>query len=375
GVAVFLAPIFFRVGVAWTVLAWLTAVGLYYRKSERIAAILVLALLALVPVGLPMFTHYLAYPGSRAEAAYLAARDLGATAAAEWLAREANPTAEELHVLGLRARWSGDLALAGQLLARAEQAGGSDASLFTRLGNVRFLLKDRQGAIDYYLKATRADPEHIIAFLNMSRAYYDMTEHQKAGDAHRRATAISDAGVEKYKRVEGVIEEPVPAALLRPQSGFEANERAAEHLWQLIGTRRSPRYHFAAASLTAMLAMVLLGWLRTPLKPSVRCGRCGRAACLRCTPEMPNQDQCGQCYHAFVAKVTVDAQARIHKEIEVHRYQARTAQIRRVISLVFSGTAHLLRGDSLRGLGLFVLSVVGLLGLGMALDVVPAPLP
>ncbi len=375
GVAVFLAPVFFRVGVAWTVLAWLTAMGLYYPRRERIAAISVLALLALVPISLPWLTRYLAYPGSRAEAVYLAARDLGATAAADRLAGLANPTARELHVLGLRARWAGDLTLAATLFSRAESAGGADASLFTTLGNVRFLLKDKQGAIDCYQKATRADPDHVVAFLNMSRVYYDMTEHQKAGDAHRRATAIDDAFVERHKRGEGVIEEAVPRVLFQVSADLAASERAVDHLWRLLGTRRSPRYHFAAISLTAMLLMVLFAFLRTLVKPSVRCTRCGRAACLRCAPEVPNQEQCGQCYHAFVAKVTVDAQARIHKEIEVHRYQARTAQVRRVMSLVLAGAAQLLRGDPLRGLGLFALAMMGVFGLATALDVVPAPLP
>ena len=86
---------------------------------------------------------------------------------------------------------------------------------------------------------------------------------------------------------------------------------------------------------------------------------------------MPDLNQCGQCYHAFVLAKDVDQQLRIKKEIEAHRHQMSTTRLRRLVSLLFAGGGQLINGATLRGilfLVLFCSSLVALLG---ALEVLP----
>ncbi|MBI5509162.1 MAG: tetratricopeptide repeat protein [Deltaproteobacteria bacterium] len=382
GVLFLLTPLFFRIGILPTLVAWIALMGLYYERRERIAALVLLLALAGAAVLLPRVTSLMSYSGTRSEAIYLATRDMLAEDAALRLEASTDPRAEDLYALGLRARWKGDLRRAVDLLSRAERVGASDARLYVDLGNLKYLLGDKQAAIAYYNRALSVDADSVVALFNMSRVYYSLAEQQKAGEAHRRATAVDYELVEAFardaKRVGPtyLVNAGVPRSLLVvPQPADALHERAVSQLWLWFASRSVPRFVFATGALAALLLLAVMAWLRGAAKPSVACPRCGMAACKRCNPEMPDQKQCGQCYHAFVVREGVDPQSRIRKEIEVHRHQARTLRVRQVLSLTLTGTAQLAGGAALRGISLFALFAAGVLGLVLALDLVPTPAP
>ncbi len=381
GLAVLLAPVFFRLGIAWAILWWVTLMGMYYQRRERAGAILVLALLAGTPIVLPWATSHIGYPGSRFEDIYLAARDVGALDAAERIAERPKPLPEEVFILGLRAYWSCDLDCAADLLEQAIRAGASDPELFTELGNVRFALEDYPSALKYYEMAVGKDPSYVEAQFNLSRTYSAMANIRKSGEAYRRATEIDYERVEVFKEAAKrrgphyVVQPGAPVRVLSLSKKIDVrHDWAVSHLWRLFGGRAPPLV-FTAVALSALVLMVLMGWLARIARPSNGCPRCGRAACLRCNRELKDQKQCGQCYHAFVAREGVDPHTRIRKEIEVHRYQARTTRIRRVLSLMIAGTGQLLHGSSLRGLLFLSAFVASVLGLLMALGLIPEPVP
>ncbi len=380
GVAALLAPVFFRLGVTWTLLVWILLLGLYYERRERIGATVALAVLAAIALLLPPALSYFAYPGSREEAAYLAARDLDSEAAAERLAGLNDLDGDEMLILGMRANWTGELERAVAWLRRAQELGYADAALLTSLGNLEYRLGRAREAIDFYEKAVAVDSDAAVAYFNMSRIYHQLTEGKKGGEAHRRAFDIDYDRVERMDRLakrmgQGyVVPAELPDAVVRQGlSGSPEAERAARQVWRWIGGRVLDRVHFAAAALGGIVLIVLLALARRALRPSAGCGRCGAAACRRCNPEMSDQAVCGQCHHAFVAQDGVDPQARVKKEIEVHRYQARTAQVRRVLSLLLVGTGPILAGQPLVGMGLLLLYTSALIGVLCAIDVLPCP--
>ncbi len=382
GVAVLLLPVFLRWGPAWVLLAWIVLLGLYYQRSERAAAIVALAVIALVPLGMPTVTAYLSYPGSRAEAVYMAARDIGAEDIAARIAAQKTPTKEELQILGLRARWSGDLETAADWLSKASAMEKSDPSLLVTLGNIHYALGDKALSLEYYKKAVTLNPDQVVAHFNMWLVHSSMAASKEAGEAYRKATAIDYARVEALQAAAKrlgpghVVEEPVPERVVDVAVIAEpAHQRAVRQLWHLLGGSVVSRHQFVVAALAALVLMVALSWLRRFLLPSVACPRCGMAACTRCNPEMKNQKQCGQCYHAFVAKEAVDPQARVQKEIEVHRYQARTARVRRVVSLMLVGAGQMLAGRSLTGFVFLTCFVSCIWAVLLALNIVPEPVP
>jgi hypothetical protein len=324
----------------------------------------------------------LTFPGSRAETVYLAARDMGAVAASEELAASEKPTAGELFVLGLRAKWSGDLDRAADLLERAERAGSRDPVLLTALGNIKYQLDNPEGAIAYYQKAIDRDPEHVVAYFNLSRVYHSLAESKKANEAYRTATEIDYGYVEEMKEAQReagrdyVHQEDVPSYLANVALvPAPAHGRSVEEIWSWLGGRQTPRYLFSTVALGCLILMIAMAWLRNVVRPAAQCSRCGLPACQRCNPPVGDPSQCGQCYHVFVAPAGVDPQARVQKEIEVHRFQARTARIRRVVSLMFVGSGHMLAGHSLKGLLLLAAFVTCAVGVLWARGVIPEPLP
>jgi hypothetical protein len=173
-----------------------------------------------------------------------------------------------------------------------------------------------------------------------------------------------------------VVKEEVPRYLVSasPMRDPE-HERAIRQLWRWIGGRLTPRFHFAAAAFVTVVILVSLTFLRQLLRPSSACPRCGMAACRRCNPEMPDQHLCGQCFHSFVSLEGVDPQSRVKKEIEVHRFQARSLRVRRIVSLMIVGAGQLLIGRSLVGVLLLAAFIASVLGAFLAAGIIPDPAP
>lgn len=356
GVAIVLAPVFLRLGPAWAVLTWLVLFSVYFQRRERIGAVVAVLTLGAVSFGLPSITAHVGFPGSRAQDVYLTARDaaLGEAAAARLFAHK-TLSPEEQYALGLRARWSGQLDEARRWLDQASLTLADDDLLVTA-GNVRYYVGDRPGAIDAYERALRVNSSSLPALFNLSRVYFALMEHQKAGEAQRRAMSIDlervERLIEEAKRATGayLVEAPVPLRLtgVRADPGLP-QWRMMSLLWNALGGGTN-RPTFALLATLGGVFIIAAMWLARLLGPSVLCGRCGSPACHRCNPEMPDQAQCGQCYHAFVDTQDVDPQERIRKEIQVHRYRARQTRVRQVLSIFLAGSGQMLRGAFLRGL-------------------------
>ena len=354
-VALVLSPVVLGLGPLWAVLVWCGIMAWYFDVRERIGAVVAIAYLSALPFSLPPLLLLLEAPTSRSQQMYDATVDMLASDAVDAL-RAAEATAETRYTLGMRARWSGELEEASRLLAGAEELGANDPDLLTTLGNVRFWLGDANGAVDAYRRAIAHDADNAIAYFNLSRVYYAITEHQKAGEAFRRASSLDYEATESYAeraKKEGpgfVVSVGAARRLLGlPIEPGTLHRQAGLQLWQWVGGG-ARRFFFAFYGIATALLVILVGWLRRLVRPSAACGRCGQAACWRCNPELPDQHHCGQCYHAFVAADDIEAQVKIQKEIEVRRYQARTRRVRGILAVLLVGSPDLLRGESLRGL-------------------------
>ncbi|MEZ4271071.1 MAG: tetratricopeptide repeat protein [Myxococcota bacterium] len=375
-----LSPLLFRLGPAWWVLLWILCVGLYYGHKERLAAIAVLLVIAAVPLMLPKLTSHMLYPDSRVEDMYLGIRSLRTydDGVLERLQKVEPRSYQVSYVLGKRAQWSGDLHRARTFFEEALSQGGETPELLTTVGNMRFLLGDNPGAIAAYQRAIALEPKHLVAHFNLSRVYYGIAEHRKAGDAHRLASAINMDRVELYdqeaqqKGARFIVPEAVPLGLLT--GGVESDAvhiRAVEQIWSWIGGATG-RASFAAFALLGIIALVLMVILHTRLHLSEQCPRCGRPAHLRRYLETDNIRQCGPCYQAFVAVEGVEEQMRITKKIAAHRYQAGALRVRRLLSVFIAGGGQLIRGASFQGIVLMTLFVAGVIGVLSALQLVPS---
>ncbi len=380
GIGVLCVPIFLRVGLGWTLLCWVGLMSLYFGRNDRLAAAALLGLLALAAGLLPQITSHLAYSRSRSQDVYLAVRDAGAEAAEARIKARPVPLPEELYALGLRARWSGRLSEAQDWLSRAAKGGAEDHLLVT-LGNIQYLAGDTDAAIKSYETVLQRDADNVVALFNLSRAYYAKTDHQRAGEAHRRAMALEYDRVDQMNRdakrvgrtyvVEGEVPRPLLAVSL--EYGRQHTQAVAQ-LWSPFGGKSSRLVFAGAAAAVAALAWLAM-FLAQLLRPSASCPRCGDPACRRCNPEMPNAQQCGQCFHAFVERTGVDPQTRIHKEISALRHRARRTRIQQVLSFLCAGAGQMARGAAPLGLGLMLVFLAALAVFLAAIGVLPELAP
>jgi len=369
--ALVLGPLLFGLGISWALVVWLVLGAAYYSRRECIAAAVLAAMLAFLPLNFSSLMGFLAYPDSASHAAYLSAR---AVIARESLLQEQGPADGDVvrtkYIEGVRAQWAGDLVASEAALQAAIAAGGNNVELFNTLGNVRLLMGNKPGAIVAYQRAMQQDTAYVPAQFNMARTYYAMAEHRLASEAHRRASDIDYEAVEVYEqqaRKQGssyVVEADLPKGMFSiSELSTPQDEAAVEHAWRLLAG--TPRSVFGGGALIAMLLILALHFTRGSTRPSSECRRCGMPVSLRFDPELPDQTHCGQCHQVFVVKHGVDDQARIRKEIEVHRYQASIARLRFLFSALFAGTGQLAVGRTARGLlltGSFAYGVVALLG-------------
>ena len=379
--AIMVTPLLFRVGPAAVALIWLGLLSPYYKRHERLGAIVVLSILLLMPIGFPFVAKSFAYPASDAHQLYRALRSLDAddTRVREMAKTEKN--AEAMYVIGMRELWHDRWEVAKRWLIRASEAGMNDPELFTTLGNMYAKLGENREAISLYNRAIEADDSHVEAHFNLSRVYYNEAEHQKAGAAHRAAMAIDYLQVEYYgkeaKRIgtDYVAPVAIPDRLLHMPVDDSALLSAIEtELWEWLGAAIS-RTQFMTLALVVLLLVVAMNWSGRLFRLPVACKRCGHAACKRCDPDIPNVENCGDCYRAFGAVDASDKQLRIRKEIDAHRHAARAVQVRVTASLLLAGAGHIYKGKIAPGLLLMVVYVWAILTILVAFGLTPMAHP
>jgi hypothetical protein len=111
----------------------------------------------------------------------------------------------------------------------------------------------------------------------------------------------------------------------------------------------------------ALVAGAALSTLGRPRVPARRCIRCGRPFCHRCKSDREGHEYCSQCLHLFVLGDGLAPETKNRKVYEVERHERRTRFGRRILSLVFPGTAQILRGRVLVGTVLCGLWFAGIL--------------
>lgn len=335
-------PLLAGLGPAVTLVIWVSLPALCYSLQERIGAATLIVLFLALPWSTPWLLHPLGYVGSHAHDIYRAATDgaaLDAEARLEW---NAPHDANEMLVLGMRRYWSGNDEEALLWLERATRAGMDFPDLDVVKGNVLFSRGDADGAIERYEAATSADPENVEALFNLSRVYFFLAEHQKAGEVYRKASDLDYDNVEDFAEAskrEGptfVVRPELPSWATRPDlETTPGRALAAEEAWMLLGGRFSPASYGALAG--GGLLVVLFGFMLKPKKQH--------------QPNMRNKRPL----------------ERIRREIEVHKHEARLARMRRISAFVVTGSGQLLSGRSVVGLFfMFAFGACAALALGAA---------
>ncbi len=254
---------------------------------------------------------------------------------------------------------AGHVEQASRWIEQAIEKGMDHPSVYTTLGNLRYFAGDRAGAIAAYQRATQLDPKHVRALFNMSRIYFSQTEHQKAGEAHRQATAADYDQVEVYDQ-EAKLHGPtymapdeVPRSVFAMRSvSVPAVALATHDVWRELSGRTIALWYAAVAALIGIMVAITGIFVKSPIVTTTLTAKAASAA-----------------------KTSVELLQRIRQEIEVHRHNVRLLRMRRVVALLMAGAGQLMVGRALAGFGFLVVFVTSILMLLVALDIVPSPVP
>ena len=203
-----------------------------------------------------------------------------------------NKDAHLLITLGLQNKHEGKYSEALDFYEAARKAIPGESLIYNNVGNVRFLMRDYDGAVGAYEEALRKNPNNVTTHYNLNVVYRELLRFEEARQEYDRAQAINRGLTQAYaRRGKVVIDQMVPSGILwerafaNTPSKTERSERLFKYLMAPLSLNRSPWL------LAIALAILGLGRLILPPKHvSSRCSLCAQPICLHCQRRVINQN-------------------------------------------------------------------------------------
>lgn len=354
-------PILFGFGVTLALVWWLTFSGFWMHQTERMATVLVLIWMTLLPLTLPFALGHLEYPGSQSELIYNAGRDMGNDSLDERLNQVEEAGPKILFLRGMRHYWRGDTLSALEAMERAALMPNAGAEVFTALGNLRFRDGQKTRSVEAYDKALALDSNRVTALFNKSRVLYKMADHALAGEAHEAASDIDLGEVTRLSEQAQasdmffVADEPIDGKLLHAGAWkLQVDDDVANSFWEKFSPYE--RLHCALLGLVGVVLAFITLFARQTLERADDRSRAKGFVRSRVSDHLE----------------PVERSVQIRKQIREHRRQARLRRLRRVLGLLMAGGAHMVYGAPLSGLLFSCVFLTSLILYLVSIDLLPA---
>jgi tetratricopeptide (TPR) repeat protein len=385
GILVLLPTATFQ-GYGWLPLWWLALVFVYANTIER--AVSVAALIATLIVG-PLTgllePRLLESQNPLFRASLLAVEggpDRRAIADLEAASRRFGDDVDLTYLLALQYKKSGDYDQAAALYRELLRTrGDKDPIALNNLANLEFTRGEFAAAITRYKQASElaARPEvQATAYYNLSLAYYQKFERQRADEARAQADGLAGSLLRQYDRewkyesnenavVDlGLTPEQIRAKYDGAREGVAqrnvAGQAVAGQGFGALGVRLFNRFLGVAA--VFFLVVVIIGRWRGSRTFTMRCTKCGTPFCKQCHLGAAPGGLCTQCFHLFIVRDGVSGPARNQKLVEVQREEERRERVFRILSLLSPGAGHIYVRKTLMGVA-FAAVWYGLLALAL----------
>jgi len=345
-------PIVLLTPFVWLVASWNALFFPYFRRSERLLALLgLLLLIAAGPAGLVVdwIAGTAVDPGARALIRSLrGGYDVQDLKALEALTADHRDDPLFPFVLATMHRTAGRFDEAMTLYRHILEIDPSHARAMVNLANLHALRQEFAIAQNLYKKAGEVDPRLAIAHYDSHLAHLEAFHLESADQELKEARLIDDALVTSLlaQGNEGRVKR-MPADV-----GYTRSEiwKRALSLRLDRGLRTAAGQALAAPATLAggaglLLALLVPGIGIAPRSAAARrCLRCGRPFCRRCRVRTKDADHCSQCVHLFILRDGVAPTVKSRKMDEVVRYRRRVWVGRRLLSLPLPGSGHVLGG-------------------------------
>jgi tetratricopeptide (TPR) repeat protein len=361
--ALLFLPLFLWLGPVWLFFYWFAIFFVYAGPAERVVAVLLLLLVALVPVAVDYAAHSIAGVDSPVIAAAISSADQAYHPDSLRRLQEliaVVPDDPVLHVLaGNLQVFEGMDDQAAFHYRKAIELNPRYAGARVNRGNLFYLNNEYQAAINEYAAAEQADPKLATAFYNHSVAAGELYKFDLQAQKLEQARKADSAFVERTNR-----NPPAPPApkivMYKPaiRDAWEVSERVSERpaaralfgnysTFDILRSASSPITIGALASL--LLALILFFKRRRPGLANA-CIKCGRTFCSRCKSARESSTYCTQCIHIYLKRDGVSLDTKRKKLEEVTDHQSGVMRRNRIFATFLPGSAQLLEGRTIAGL-------------------------
>jgi tetratricopeptide (TPR) repeat protein len=366
--ALLFLPIFLWLGPMWLLLYWLAIFFPYAGAAERIAIIVLLILVALLPIAAEFNASRIAGVESPVVMSALSSHDQAYQPEALRRLQELLAVVPDHPVLQLLAgnmqSFEGNEEQAQQHYNRAIELRRMYAGAHVNLGNLLFMNNEFQAAMTAYEKAQRADPDLAIAYYNHSVASGETYKFDQQTRMLESARKADPAFVERVTRVpppQKIVMYSPSIAEAWSVTAEIAKRPAARALfgnYASFDLLRSGANPMTIGALVSLLLAILLWVKRRRAGLANACIKCGRTFCPRCKSARESTTYCTQCIHIYLKRdgVSIDTKRKKLEEVTSHQ----TGMIRRnkVFATFLPGAAQMLEGRLITGvIGAFFFGV------------------
>lgn len=358
--ALLFLPIFLWLGPMWLIFYWYAIFFAYAGIAERIAIVVLLLLVALIPIAIDRNANDIAGVESPVLMSALASQNQAYQPEALRRLQEliaVVPDHATLQVLmGNMQNFEGNEQQAAEHYRRAIQLRPNYAGAHVNLGNLLFLNSEFQAAITEYERAQKADPNLAIAFYNSSVAAGETYKFDQQARMLELARAADRSFVDRLTRTpppQKIVMYNPPIAEAWSVTAEMARRPAARALFGNYASFDLTRSALNPITLGAVIALLLgVGlWVkrrRTGLANA--CIKCGRTFCHRCKSARESSTYCTQCIHIYLKRDGVSLDTKRQKLEEVSDHLQAMTRRNRLFATFMPGAAQMLEGRTVAGI-------------------------
>ena len=365
--ALLFLPLFLWLGPAWLVFYWFAIFFGYAGIGERIAIVILLLLVALLPILIGAASNWVAGVDSPVVQAAISSFDQSYQPEAIRRLQEVLavvPQNAMLHLLmGNLQAFEGAEDQAKVHYRRAAELRTNYAGAHVNLGNLHYLNNEFPAALTEYEQAQKADPTLAIAFYNASVANGDAYRFNEQEQMLSKARALDKSLVERTTKNPP----PQKVVMYRPALSEAwtvtreiSRNKAARALFGTYSVFDPVRTALNPITIGALLSL-LLGlaiWLKRRKNGFANaCIKCGRTFCYRCKSARESTTYCTQCIHIYLKRDGVSLDTKRKKLEEVSDHQAGMVKRNRLLATFLPGSAQLIEGRATGFIGVFLFAL------------------
>lgn len=358
--ALLFVPLFLWLGPVWLIFYWFAITFAYAGVRERVAIVVMLVLLAILPILSARTASRIAGVESPVVMAAVASQNQAYHPEALRRLQEliaVVPDHATLQLLvGNMQSFEGNDDQAAQHYRRAIELARDYAGAHVNLGNLFFVNNEFQAAMTEYERAQKADPDLAIAFYNASVASGETYKFDQQAKMLELARNASRSFVERVTR------NPPPQKIVMYSPPIDEAWAVTEEMSKRPAARalfgnyasfdllRSALTPLTIGALVSLLLGVILWLVRRKSGLANACIKCGRTFCHRCKSARESSTYCTQCIHIYLKRDGVSLDTKRKKLEEVTEHQHGMTRRNRLFATFVPGSAQMLEGRSIAGI-------------------------